>query len=75
MYDKQPKYFVYFDEYAENVHSNTLFGIIKKVIKLHLLRCKSLRRRISIFQNIMVWSFILGSSITFWILIIYYIIL
>ena len=32
MYNKQPKYFIYFDEYAESVHSSTLFGIIKKVI-------------------------------------------
>ena len=75
MYNKQPKYFIYFDEYAESVHSSTLFGIIKKVIKLHLLRCKTLRRRISIFQNIIVWIFITSFSIIFWFLIIYYIIL
>jgi|7_EtaG_2_1085326.scaffolds.fasta_scaffold11181_3 hypothetical protein len=75
MNNKQPKYFVYFDEYAESVHSSTLFGIIRKVIKLHLLRFKSLRRQISIFQNIMVWIFIGSSSMVFWFLIIYYIIL
>jgi hypothetical protein len=73
--NNQHRYFVWLEKYCQSVSSNTFIGIIWQIAKAHMMRIRWFKLIKGRTQGIIVWSWIIAFCLSFWALLIYFIVL